>query len=164
MKRETRKPQGGGVRSKRPKRIRLYHFASAEAYCAIRAGGFPGDVYCAEDPKEVWGQDAGEVLLEVLLDIKAQELERYRLEVKWVDPDGAAFDHYYRIPPEVVNAAGVVRRVSSARRQKQPARSASSTGRGHSGSTRPLCPDGSRHPGAGNGRRRRAGSVRARPH
>lgn len=124
MKCDTRKSGKSGASIKGRKRIRLYHLTSTELYSAIKAGGFRGDVYCAEHPKQVWGADGREVLLEVFLDMDAADLERYRVAVKWEDPSEAEFDHYYRIPPEAVNAAGLVRRVSPARRQSYRLRGA----------------------------------------
>ena len=118
MKCDARKPGKSSAPGRRRKRIRLYHLTSMEQYSAIKAGGFRGDVYCAEHPKQAWGADGREVLLEVFLDMDAADLERYRVAVKWEDPSQAEFDHYYRIPPEAVNATGLVRRVSLARRQR----------------------------------------------
>ncbi len=124
MECRARMPEKHGAANERRKRIRLYHLMTTEAYGAIKATGFRGEVYCARHPKDVWGEDSRDVLLEVFLDMTPEKLECYRVPIRWEDPSAAQFDHYYRIPPEVVLALGVIRRVPAARRQKYRLRGA----------------------------------------
>gem|GEM_PF-6794982 len=109
---------------RRQKGIRLFHFAPAATLLAAGESGFRDEVYCAEYPGDLRGVGGTEVLLEVLLDMSAQELERYRLPVRWEDACEAQSHHYYRIPTEVLNAVGTVRRTSARRRCRRRSSSA----------------------------------------